>query len=406
MQLILFLVKRFNAARKASGGFSIFSGIVITGIAVGTAALIITLTVLNGFEFILRDRLINLDSHIQLYARGSLTIKNVDKLIPKLDTLLEQNLASTNYYLDRYVLVGHGRKREGISMRGITDDYFTKKPSIKAIAGSLELSKPGTVILGKFLAERLFVKPGDKISVFAIRRAAVPDENNPPIIEYFTVTGIFESGIALFDDQCIYVPIRQVASLFELGDHVASNVEVRLASSENIDYFTDLLRQELPETVGVTNIYHLYPQVFTWIELQKKPIPIILGLIIIVAVFNVVSVTLMLALDKNKAIGILRTLGAQRRLVGTVFFLQGVYLSTIGIAIGNILALGLCLLQMHYNIITLPSNVYFTATVPMMLTPGSFIIVSLTGLCMSVFVSVVPAYIASRFSPVTTLRFQ
>ncbi|MBI2416944.1 MAG: ABC transporter permease [Ignavibacteriales bacterium] len=406
MELIFFLVRRFNAARKATGGFSLFSGIVISGIAVGTAALIITLTILKGFEFVLRDRLINLDSHIQIIAHGSLSLRNIDNLIPQIKKTLGDNVVSTSYYLDRYVLAGHGRKREGITMRGITATYFDQKLSIKPVAGSLSLNKDGTMVMGKYLAQRMFVKPGDKVTVFALKRAAVPDADNPPILEQFTVTGIFESGIAQFDDQCIYVPIKQVARMFELDENAASNIEIRLSSADSIAACAKRLKEVLPPTDAVVDIYQLYPQIFTWIELQKKPIPIILSLIVLVAVFNVISVTLMLALDKNKAIGILRTLGAPRRVIGVLFFLQGVYLAFIGIFIGNVLAYTLCTLQMKYNIITLPSSIYFTATVPMLIEPGSFLLVSAVGFIMSVLVSVLPAYIASRFSPVTTLRFQ
>ncbi|MCE1189495.1 MAG: ABC transporter permease [Ignavibacteria bacterium] len=405
MEFILFIVRRFNSARKAMAGFSFFSFIVIIGIAIGAAALIISLTVLNGFEHVLRDRLINLDSHILVYAYRGSNLPAVDLVIPQIKKHLGNNLVKASPIIEKTILIGKGKKRDGVQLRGIRPDYFQGRPSIKLCEGSLTPNGHG-IVIGKHLAERLFIKLGDRVSVFSLKYNALPDAKNPPVFEQFTVTGLFESGIARFDDEVVYTDLAVVSDLFGYTKAEATGIELRLQSTDNLNAITSSLADVLPSPYRAVSIYRLYSNIFAWIELQKKPIPIILGLIILVAVFNVISVTLMLVLEKSGAIGILRTMGTKRRVIGSIFLFQGVYLSIIGILVGNLLAFFACWLQMKYNIITLPANVYFTSRVPMLPSAQIYLEVSLAAFFMSIFVSVVPAYIASKFSPVTTLRFQ
>lgn len=405
MDFIFFLVRRFNSSRKQVSGFSFFSGIVITGIAIGAAALIIALTVQKGFEFVLRDRLINLDSHIIIYPQNYNRLTPTKQLVPEIRKLIAPLSCTYASYIDKYVLVSHSKKREAVQVRGVTGDYFNDKTTLNVVQGKLAPAQSGSMVLGKFLAEKLFAKMGDKITIFALRESMLPDKNNPPIFEQFTITGIFESGIAQFDDNVVYIYQKDAERIFGFAPDCANGIEVRLKSADNIDSLTTYLQENLPKPYNAVNIYKMHPQIFTWIELQKKPIPIVLTLIIIVAVFNIISVTLMLILEKSSSIGVLRTLGIKRRQIGIIFLLQAMYLSFIGVMLGNILAFTLCKLQLKYNIITLPANIYFTSKVPLLLTADTFIIVSVFSFLMSVAAALIPAYIASRFSPLKTIGF-
>src|SRR5690606_38892836 len=179
-----------------------------------------------------------------------------------------------------------------------------------------------------------------------------------PSIIKFKITGIFESGMAEYDDLAAFVNIKSAEKLFG-ADNSVSGYDIKLKNVSQIDSITSYLNSQLRYPFYAESIYQTHRNIFTWIDLQKKPIPIILVLIIIVAVFNIVGTLLMIVLEKTNAIGILKSLGAKRNQIVKVFIYQGIFISLIGILIGNVLAFVLTFLQLEFNLIALPSSVYF-----------------------------------------------
>ena len=153
------------------------------------------------------------------------------------------------------------------------------------------------------------------------------------------------------------------------------------------------------------SVYQSYKGLFTWVELQKKPIPIILGLIIIVASINIIGFLLMLVLEKTETIGILKSLGASNFDIIKIFFFQGMFISVIGIILGNVVGYGLCLLQLRYDIIKIP-EIYYMTRVPLQIDYNIGFMITAIALVLSILVTIVPSYLASRLNPVTSLRFK
>ncbi|MBN1215702.1 MAG: ABC transporter permease, partial [Candidatus Lokiarchaeota archaeon] len=140
-------------------------------------------------------------------------------------------------------------------------------------------------------------------------------------------------------------------------------------------------------------------------DFQKKPIPIILGLIIIVAVFNVISILLMIVLERTKAVGILKSLGAVKKQIVRIFIYQGVYLSIIGILLGNLIAYLLSILQLNFNLISLPEDIYFISKVPIIIDWQNYVFISGITFILCFISSLLPSYIASKINPITAIRF-
>jgi lipoprotein-releasing system permease protein len=152
-------------------------------------------------------------------------------------------------------------------------------------------------------------------------------------------------------------------------------------------------------------MFDTYRNLFSWIELQKRPIPIILGLVIIVATVNIIGTLLMLVLDKTKDIGILMSMGATRWGITKIFLRQGAIIAVIGTLLGDALGLGLCLAQLEFKFFSLPSDIYFMTSVPILLQPENFLLVSLVSVALCLVCSLLPARLASRLNPVTAIRF-
>lgn len=347
----------------------------------------------------------NLDSHIQLHSVTDVNLPHSSETMIKIYRLLGNDCKQVKPFIEKLSILSNSGMKEGVTIKGVPSDYFTTKSNINIIEGSLNTSQSNSILLSKSLADKLFAKNGTTITLFALKNNKMPSAENFPLIGKLTVTGIYESGIAKYDESFAFVSMSTASSLFALSPDEASGFEIQLNTLKSIDSLTTLLQNNMSFPYYAINIFELHAPIFTWIELQKKPIPIVLGLIILVAVFNIISVTLMIVLEKSKAIGVLRILGAKSGTIGNIFLTQGLYLATIGIIFGNILAYVLSMIQITFNVITLPSSIYFTSKVPLMLAPETFILVSVIAFVFSVSVSVLPAYIASKISPLTSIRF-
>ena len=233
-----------------------------------------------------------------------------------------------------------------------------------------------------------------------------PDSPNfsMPKIEQFKISGIYETGMAEYDDIFVYVHLKHAQYLFDLGNRV-SGFDVMVKNVDFIDETALLIQDRLGYPYYARTMYQMYRNLFAWLELQKKPVPIVLGLIIIVAVFNIVGTLLMIVLEKTKEIGILKSMGANSKSITKIFIYQGMFIGVVGTALGNALAYALCFIQLKYKPLSLPEDIYFMSSVPILLQAETFIIESLASLILCFLATLIPSIIASRIQPVEAIRF-
>jgi len=402
--LILFIANRFLKSRKNSSGFSIFSLIAILGIAVGVASLIIAINVLDGFDLTIREKVENLDSHIQIVGFSDLPINEKDSTDKRVKELIPNQLVHIDKYVSRLVIAGTKKIKEGVQLKGVGADYFRKKEGLKIIEGERNLSNNTNFLLvGKTLANKLRVKIDDEIVVYSVGNNQYDIFSSN--IEKIKVTGIFESGLAKFDDAYIYTNIDSAKIFLRFREQV-SGYEIKLNSLNSIDSIVNHLQNNLRYPNYVKSVFDSYKHIFNWIELQKKPIPLILGLIILVAVFNIISTLLMIILEKINSVGVLRSLGAKQYQIIIIFLLHGITIGVIGVLFGNFLAVGLSYLQNHYDVITLPGTIYFISKVPLIINLSTNVLVSIITLALVLVVSIIPSIIAARISPLFIIRFK
>ncbi len=406
MSFPFYISKKYTFSKKDSRFITFISAISIVGIALGVATLIIALSILNGFQSTITNKVEDFDSHIQISSFKN-TLPDYHSVLPVLKEKLYPYAISINPFVSNLAIISSKYIKDGVSIKGIRpeDNWIGVKRDIVAGRFSLDDSAGvASIIIGKKLADKLLVKTGDKVTVFALNKNKVPTPENPPNIKRFVITGIFESGMAAFDDLIAYVNIKDAQNLFSTGSNI-SGYDIRLNNISKIDSLTNFLTDYLSYPYFVRSIYQIHRNIFTWINLQKKPIPIILGLIIIVAVFNIIGTLLMIVLEKTNAIGILKSLGATRKQITSIFIYQGMFLAIAGILIGNIIAFILTDLQLRFRIISIPSSVYFMSTVPIQLSVNVFIGVSVLTFILCLAASFIPSFVASRIQPVSTLRF-
>ena len=405
MSFSFYLSKKYTLSKKDSRFINFISGFSIAGIALGVATLIIALSILNGFEDTITKKIIDFDSHIQVFSYRNSLPSYIDYQ-PQIDDLLFPNAEAINPYASKLAIIGTRSTKEGVNIKGIIPENNAINVKHNIVEGEFkfENGEVPALVIGRKLANKLLVHVGDVVTVFALRNEQLPSFDNLPNIQKFKINGVFESGMAEYDDLYAYTNLSTAQKLFDLGDKI-SGYDIKLKDISKIDSLTSVLANELRYPYAVRSIYQTHRNIFTWIELQKEPIPLILALISIVAVFNIIGTLLMIILEKTKAIGTLKSLGATKKQIIGIFVYQGAFLATLGIFIGNIIALVLTYLQLEFNLISIPSSVYFMSAIPILLKPEVFGIISIITFVLSIVVSIIPSYIASKIDPVTALRF-
>ncbi len=405
MSLPLFISKRYVKSKRNSHLISLISVITIFGIAIGVSVLILALTVLSGFENAIKEKIVDFNEHIIISGYGNRNLPGDEVTLEHIKDLTAQYLTNISPFQKRNVIIKSKTGSDGVQLIG-TSQLFSENFNqyILETSDSLEsLSNP--LIIGSNLAEKMSLKLNDKVTILALGSDETISLNNPPIIKQFIVAAIYESGMAQYDDINIYTPFESFENVFDIDETVAG-YNLKLNDLSKIDSLEQHLQNQLSYPFYVQSIFNKHQNIFTWLELQKKPIPIILGMVILVAAFNMIGTILMIVLERFSEIGVLRSLGLKKKSILAIFVYQGSYLSIIGILLGNTIALVLTLLQLQFDIISLPSSVYFLSSAPISLDVYAYLSVSAIAFAICFITTLLPGYIASKLNIVSAIRFE
>ncbi|MGD8781784.1 MAG: ABC transporter permease [Ignavibacteria bacterium] len=395
-------------SKKDSKFISLVSSIAVLGIALGVIVLNISLTVLDGFESTVTQKIVDINAHIKISSFRNLNLPGYKKEIPKITGLIGRSFESISPFVTKFAIIKTKLISEGIQVTGTDKSLDNSSIRKYIINGEFDFATGSTkygIVIGKKLADKLQVGINDKISLLALKNDEIPSFTNPPAIEQFIVTGIYESGMSQYDDLNVYIDLEIAQDFFGIGEKV-SGYNIKLNNTSVIDSLESVLQNNLRYPYYVRSVFKVHQNIFTWIDLQKEPIPIVLGIIIIVAVFNIIGMLLMIVLEKTESIGILKSLGANKATISTIFTLQGLYLSFIGIIIGNSISIIFSILQNNFNLISLPSSVYFISSVPISINWINYFIVSVSTILLSVLAAYIPSKIAANTKIISAIRFE
>lgn len=406
MQFLLLLIKRFLNSNRKSGLVSSVSKITIGGIAIGITVVILALTILDGFERVISDKINEFNAQIKVTGFGNRNLPASEYIAKKVAEDFKKNISSVDPFASKLAIIKSPKVTDGITLTGVSTQFASNSFNKFLVDGSIFSSEPKDkeILIGKNLARRMGILKGDRITIFCLKGNAPPSLENPPAIEQFSVTGIFETGISEYDDGNAFINLKSAQELFGMSDEV-SGFNISINDPSKLSVISSRLQDYLGYPFYVRTIYQVHQNIFTWIELQKKPIPIVLGLIIIVALFNIVGTMLMIVLEKTNTIGVLRSLGMKRNSVLKIFLGNSMYLILWGLFIGISLSLVLSFLQMQFDLISLPSGVYFVTSVPISIRLENYILVSAVTIIVAFISSLIPAFVASKIKPITAIRF-
>jgi lipoprotein-releasing system permease protein len=398
------IAHRYLRSQRNDGFFSFIATISVLGVMLGTATLIISLSVLGGFEQEITEKVVGFTSHVQIVGYQNLPLTDYVENISRIAEI-SPVITSVSPYVAREALVRSKEGVDGILLKGVDASIENPVGQKYIVDGVYDVDHPqgGTakLVIGRKLASRLALKVGDRAVIFGVGRML---EGGQARAMQFKVSGIYESGMAEYDDIYAFTGLHDAQTLFQLGNAV-NGYDVRLSRVDSADVIAERAANLLGYPHYARTVFESYRNLFSWIELQKKPIPIILGLIIVVATVNIIGTLLMMVLDKTREIGVLASLGATRWGITRIFLRQGLTIAIVGTALGNLLAFGLCFAQLKFRFLSLPSDIYFMTSVPIVLRVEHFVIVSTITIALCLLSSLVPARLASRLNPVTAIRF-
>jgi len=425
---------RFLRPKRRQVLLSVISLIALTGVAVGVAALIVVLAVMTGFQDDVTGKILGTLSHLVVTRVGHAPITDWPELVRALDDV-EGVVAATPFLLQE-VMLTTGRSGTGVILRGIDVETAGK---VTAITNSVEpgaLDKLGEtavpleclhqfaaptyctgaegelvrypgIILGENLMNDLLkvvkVQKGRAINPLGDVSAGVTHPS-PPMD--FTVAGSFTSGFYEFDSKFAYIDLKQAQKFFDLQNNEVLGIEIKVADIWEVNRVARAIQEKLGYGYRTQTWQQMNRNLFSALKLEKLVMFLLLGLIVFVASLNIFSVIYMVVMDKRKSIAMLRAMGASAKQIQRVFMVQGNIIALIGTAIGVVLGIGMCLLQIHYRLVPLDSSVYYIDTLPMQPNPRDVLLIALFALGFGYLATILPARIASRMDPVKTLRYE
>lgn len=384
------------------------------GVAIGLMVMIITVSVVFGFKHTIRDKVIGFGSHIQItsFAQQQTAIPAPICLS---DTLIQQLQQTPNVrHIQQYSLTQGILKTDndflGVAFKGIDQNYdltFLQQCLQEGSIPKFSHDKSNyQLLISRKMADKLQLKVGDKVYAYFIAYDDVRARR-------FTVSGIYQSNMKQFDDALCLCDYRIPIKLNDWESDQCSGVEIMVSDFNRLEetaWKVVSLTKSKPDRYGETyatqTVYEAYPQIFSWLSLLDMNVWIILALMVCVAGFTMTSGLLIIILERTQMIGLLKALGARNKTVRYTFLWFAVFIIGRGLFWGNVIGIGLVLLQQHTGCVRLDPASYYVDTAPVELNILAVIGLNVATLLISIFVLIAPSYLVSRIHPAKVMQFE
>ena len=378
----------------------------VGGVAVGVATLILALSIVRGFSQEIESKIVGFGAQIQVESFRDAPLDNASVLYDHLVTFAAvENVAPV---VQEFVLLRKSSTRiDGVSIWGtdVLPAYLVG--ALQEGNGTFDPRQDGLVgmVIGRKLASSLALNLGDRITAFSLRnRAGVGSVARTPKVKQFHVSGIFETSLANFDELYVFTDIATTRLLLEYRQDEVTRYDLSLHDGSDIQKVAEMIDADLTFPVMARSIYDVYRSLFAWVNLQENIIPLVIGIIILVAAFNIIGTLLMIILEKTREVGILSSMGASAASLRKLFLTLGLYIGASGVIIGEATALLLAWMQLRFSIIPLPEEAYYMSTAPVQLSIFDFIVVGILTLILCAASSYFPARFASSIEPIKAIH--
>ncbi len=413
MSFELFIAKRLISAKDYKNSISApIIKIAVTAIAIGIVMMLISVATGIGLKQKIREKIEAFNGHITIENLDNISAQVTDKPIskdqsfyPKFTAVPEVNHIQA--IATKYGIIRTATDFEAVVIKGVGTDYRWKYLKNYLTQGRLpDYSNPDKysreILLSEYMAKRLHFKLGDKVIVYFMNNAS---QDRTRLVA-FTIVGIFNSGFREFDKTFLIADINQVQRLNKWDKNQVGGFEVFINDFDQLDQVGGQVYKQVGSFLDARTITQKYPAIFEWLSLFDFNIYLIIGIMIIVAGINMITALLVLILERTQMIGMLKALGSNDWSVRKVFLYNAAYLIGKGLFWGNLIGIGMLLVQKYFKIIPLDPSTYYVTEAPVYLSIGYILLINIGTLALCLLMLLVPSYIITKITPVKAIRFE
>ena len=388
--------------------------IATAGVAIGLAVMIVSICVVLGFKHTIRDKVIGFGGHItvanfiSLHGSEQVPIVMNDSMMTVLKRI--EGVRHVQRYAVKQGILKTDNDFLGVMFKGVAAEYdttFIHSNMVSGLIPKFSDTKSGNkIVISKIMADALRLKTGDKVFAYFI------DDNNVRM-RRFTVSGIYQTNLTQYDKAVCFTDLYTATRLNGWQSDQAGGAELEVNDFSRVDEVEDIVIKKINrtsdsygETYSSETIQESNPQIFSWLDLLDLNVWIILALMLCVAGFTMISGLLIIILERTNMIGVLKALGAGNSTVRHTFLWFSVFIIGKGLIIGNLIGLGIVLLQHFTGVITLDASTYYVKTVPVEINMPIILLLNAATLIISIFVLVAPSYLISHIHPAKSMRYE
>lgn len=384
------------------------------GVAIGLAVMVVTVSVVLGFKHTIRDKVVGFGSHIQV--ENFLALQSTDPYPICVDDSLMRVLRSTDgvKHVERFALTQGILKTDsdflGMTFKGVGPEYDFTFIRQNLVAGDIpefsDQSSHYKLLVSQMTADKLKLAVGDKVYAYFI-------SNNDVRARRFTVSGIYQTNLTLFDQSLCFTDLYTAVRLNNWLDGQCTGAEITVAdfgrleeTAANVVERVNRTPDKYGDILTSQTIDEAYPQIFSWLDLLDINVWIILALMVCVAGFTMISGLLIIILERTQMIGTLKALGARNSTVRHTFLWFAAFIIGRGLLFGNIIGIGIVLVQKYTGVVSLDPTSYYVSTAPMELNVPFIVLLNVATLLISLFVLIAPSYLISHIHPAKSMRYE
>lgn len=384
------------------------------GVAIGLAVMVVTVSVVLGFKHTIRDKVVGFGSHIQV--ENFLALQSTDPYPICVDDSLMRVLRATDgvKHVERFALTQGILKTDsdflGMTFKGVGPEYDFTFIRQNLVAGDIpefsDQSSHYKLLVSQMTADKLKLAVGDKVYAYFI-------SNNDVRARRFTVSGIYQTNLTLFDQSLCFTDLYTAVRLNNWLDGQCTGAEITVAdfgmleeTAANVVERVNRTPDKYGDILTSQTIDEAYPQIFSWLDLLDINVWIILALMVCVAGFTMISGLLIIILERTQMIGTLKALGARNSTVRHTFLWFAAFIIGRGLLFGNIIGIGIVLVQEYTGVVSLDPTSYYVSTAPMELNVPFIVLLNVATLLISLFVLIAPSYLISHIHPAKSMRYE
>ena len=386
---------------------SVVMKIAVVSIALGISIMLISIAVIVGFKKQIKEKVVGFVSPIQIQVLNQ--NESMEETPFLYDSTLKSRLdlpfiKSIYPTANKAGLVKTEAEIHGIVLKGVNGDYNWNYIKSNLVAGDIpqyfDDERSNDVLISKIISDKMMLNVGDEVRIWFI------GENMKTRGRKFLVKGIYETGLTECDERFIYCDLSQIRRLNGWDENMVGHLEIDLIEGVSAAEANNIIYYKIPTNLISYEASSLYPQIYDWLELQDMNVVIIIVLMLLVAGITIISMLLIIVLERTSTIGILKSMGANNAFIRRVFLQRSQRILLIGMLFGNILGVGLCLIQKYTEIINLSPESYYLSSVPIEINLTYILLLNIGTFILWVLMMSIPTMIINNIKPSKSIRFE